>query len=267
MSLPIDLLLVRHGQSESNVMVNADMEGHGFITDELMTVPDRSWHITEQGRMQADTTGKWIRDRFPTFDRYFVSPFTRTRETAGHLGLVDASWSENRAVRERSWGEIDSIPRNVFEKHYPENARLKKKEPLYWQPPAGESIASVAENRVVNLMGTLKRTCSGKRVIVVTHGEFIQATMLLIEEWSDEQYFQNEKDPAFKIQNGMVVQYTRVDPFTGKIGDEFSWRRMAYPVQDEGKWGMIETSWVTFKREHLQNEDLLNKAQEVERHL
>lgn len=263
--MPNNLVLVRHGQSEANVMQQYAKNGdNSLFTDENMVVPDRSWRLTANGAKQAQVAGEWVRENVSGFDRHITSPYIRTRETAANLQLENPRWEENRVVRERSWGEIGSIPRSEFEKRYSQNAKLKKHDPLYWAPPAGESIANVAENRVRNLLGTLHRENSEDNVLVVTHGEFIWATRLVLERWSDEEFMDNDSNKDMRIHNCTVLHYTRINPFTDEIDSKIRWVRRAWPVLDEetGLWSMEVRAWEEINRNYMSNEDLLKLANE-----
>ena len=67
------------------------------------------------------------------FDRYMVSPYVRTRETAATMALPKAKWEENRVLRERSWGEINTITKDEFKTNYARNWNFKNTDPLYWR--------------------------------------------------------------------------------------------------------------------------------------
>ena len=149
MGMPLDLYVIRHGESEANVIISAGEQGdNSLYTQDNVTVPDRSWRLTATGRKQADCIGRWLVSQQQLFDRYMVSPYVRTRETAATMALPKAKWEENRVLRERSWGEINTITKDDFKTNYARNWMFKNTDPLYWRPPAGESIADVAENRV-----------------------------------------------------------------------------------------------------------------------
>jgi len=264
MSMPKNLILVRHGQSESNLRQESfKNDDFRLNTEEFMTVPDRSWRLTDTGREQASCAGEWISKEFSSgIDRYFVSPFTRTRETAACLNLSDPRWEENRVIRERSWGEIDSIPLKQFAEEYPQNAILKKKDPLYWTPPAGESIASVADNRVRNLLSTLHRENEEENVLLVTHGEFMWAMRLILERWSDEEYLMKDSDPQEKIYNCTVFHYSRVNPVTNEVSRKLNWVRKSYPKfnNETNSFVMEESDWIEFDTPYLSNSDLLERV-------
>lgn len=262
MGMPNNLVLIRHGKSEANVLqAAAKVEGYdnALHTEERMTIPDRSWRLTPEGVMQASVAGSWVQELFANgFDRYIVSPYVRTRETAGALRLPNARWEANRTVRERNWGMIGSMPLSRFEAHWPESAVIKVNDPLYWQAPSGESIAGVAENRVRSLANTMHRENAGEDVVVVTHGEFMQASMVFFERWSDEDFMEFDADKNRKIHNCTVMHFTRINPETGEEARKLMWRRLAYPVQNaEGVWGMNVEPWVYFDRHYYTNEELL----------
>lgn len=267
MAMPKNLVLVRHGQSEANIMIEASKSGdNSYYSEDTMTVPDRSWRLSPLGVQQAQTAGQWVKENIEDFDRHIVSPYVRTCETAAHLDIDDALWEENRAIRERSWGEISSVPRSVFTEKYALNANFKSIDPLYWSPPGGESIANVAENRVRNILSTLHRENGGDNVLMVTHGEFMWATRLVLERWSDEGFMRLDKDPQHKIHNCTVIQYSRINPETGEDLGKMGWIRRGYPVLNDGKWGMRVFPWESFDRPYVSNEQLLEKAESRSRY-
>lgn len=268
MSMPNNLILVRHGQSEANVMQQASKSGDNRLYNEdTMTVPDRSWRLTDQGVIQAKTAGRWIAEQEHDFDRCMVSPYVRTRETAAHLNIPDARWEENRSIRERSWGEIGSISKDEFRAKYALNHQWRDHDPLYWTPPSGESIANTAENRVRNLLSTMHRENAGDNVLLVTHGEFIWATRLGLERWSDEEFMKRDDDPAERVHNCTVLHYTRINPETGDVASKLRWVRRAWPVEMNGEWTMKVNPWEEFDRPYYSNAELLAKAEDNRRFL
>ena len=91
MAMPNELVLVRHGHSEGNFVVDQSKLGDdSFYTPDFTERPGHQWRLTEEGREQARITGEWIMNNIGKFDRYYVSPYIRTKETAGLLGLPDS---------------------------------------------------------------------------------------------------------------------------------------------------------------------------------
>lgn len=83
MTLPLDLVLLRHGQSEGNLAKRYSEAGQHDIYDQTRkNRHTRSFRLTELGRKQASRAGLWLRDEFPGFDRYIVSEYARAMETA-----------------------------------------------------------------------------------------------------------------------------------------------------------------------------------------
>jgi len=256
MAMPNELGFVRHGHSEGNLAVDLGKKGDdSLFTPGFRETPGHQWRLTEEGCEQARTTGKWIRSEIgEQFDRYYVSPFVRTRETAALLGLRDAEWRVDQRLRERDWGEIGSMPRGEFKARYSQSAFLKKIDALYWRPPSGESIADV-RLRVRSFFDTLHRECDGLRVLVVTHGEFMSAARAALEYMSDEEWMFADGDPDQKIRNGHVYHYSRFDPETRSPGKYLSWIRKVCPWRDEG-----ESPWKKIMRKRFSNSELLEQV-------
>lgn len=269
MTMPLDLVLVRHGESEGNLAVEAAKTGDaGLFTDGFMTTPGHQWRLTDRGRDQARTIGAWVAGEFPKFHRYYASPYVRTKETAGWMQLPEARWLLNRALRERDWGEIGSIPKTEFESRpeYELNARHRKQDPLYWVAPGGESIAFVAEDRVRNVLDTLHRECGEQQVVCVTHGEVMWAFRLVLERMDDLRFKELDDDPSAKIHNCMAFHYSRVNPQDpADVSRRLEWMRTARPVQDEDskEWTVEESGWTHVEYSAFSSDDLIAQVERV----
>ena len=101
--LPIDLVFVRHGQSEGNVANRASRNrDNSFFTPEFLERHSRTFRLTDKGIAQAEAAGEWLRANVPTlFDRFYVSDYIRAKETAVHLHLPHAFWRQEFHLRER----------------------------------------------------------------------------------------------------------------------------------------------------------------------
>ena len=61
MTLPIDLVLVRHGQSEMNAAKRRSEAGdHSAFTKEFMERHSASFPLTDLGRRQAEQAGEYL---------------------------------------------------------------------------------------------------------------------------------------------------------------------------------------------------------------
>lgn len=267
MGMPNDLILVRHGESEGNVAVQAAGKGnHSYFTDAYMTTPGHQWRLTSKGQAQAKAMGLWLESEISArFDRYYVSPYVRTRETAAGLALPGASWSLNRALRERDWGDIGSMRKDHFESSelYATNHWMQKHDPLYWVAPGGESIAQVAEDRVRNVLSTLHRETTGARVLAVTHSETMWAFRLVLERLSDEEFVALDKDKSEKINNCEAFHYSRINPRTGVQSRRLSWLRRSRPIFKDGNWVVEVGEWSEFRSQTFSNQELLDQVESV----
>lgn len=259
MAMPNQLILVRHGHSEGNLAVDYAKQGDDrFYTPDFRERPGHRWRLTKDGQEQAKISGQWIIENIdPKFDRYYVSPYVRTRETAALLNLPAAEWRVDQRLRERDWGDIVSMPRSEFKEAFPHNAFTKEIDSLYWRPPGGESIADV-RLRVRNFFDTLHRECAGQRVIVVTHGEFMWAARAELEYLTDEQWVLAGKDATQRIQNTHVFHYSRTHPESGVTEKYIGWQKSVCPWKKE-----TGSKWTQIIRKRFSNEDLLEQVNEI----
>ena len=106
MAMPEDLVLVRHGESEANIIQKQRKNSpDATAPDGFYDRHDSRMRLSVFGVAQAKVTGDWLRKEFPDgFDRYYVSSLARTVETAGMLA-INGHWDIDDRWRERDWGE------------------------------------------------------------------------------------------------------------------------------------------------------------------
>lgn len=265
MAMPNDLVFVRHGQSEANVAHKADKDGNGHpsIAD-VNERPDWQQRLSPLGIEQAKLAKRWIDEHLggiQEFDGKYLSPFLRTRETAAYIGgETTDGWTVDDRVVERSWGVYGVVPRAEQRSKFPLTARLHDATPWYVRFDGGESMPDVY-GRFRDFQGTLHREQDGKRVIVVSHGDFINVARYGIERMLPEQWEAMDRDPRYTIRNCSVTHYTRVNPADpNDIRDKIHWRRMIYPDKiaespDGGQW--IELP----ERQRFSGKDLLDQVE------
>ena len=93
-NLPVDLVIVRHGQSEANMMIEMTKRGDTTAQEAMKHAQrhDSMMRLTDKGREQARMVGAWLRENAPPFDAFYCSQYVRTKETAAEMGLPNASW-------------------------------------------------------------------------------------------------------------------------------------------------------------------------------
>jgi NAD+ kinase len=267
MALPIDLVLVRHGQAEGNMAKRLSERGdHTAFTEAFRKRHSASFRLTDKGRSQAKVTGDWIRREFCEgigkygFDRCVTSEYLRAMETAALLGLPDAKWFCDFYLTERDWGELDVCPENEREEKFGDELRRREVEPFFWRPPNGESFADLCL-RVDRVLQTLHRECDDKRVLIVCHGEVMRAFQVRLERMSQTRFKEiiSRKLRRDAIYNCQVVHYSRRNPLTGQLGKYADWVRSVCP--SEPFW---ESEWQKIERPTYSNEDLLVTVSKTE---
>lgn len=231
---PLELVFVRHGESEGNVAVKAAEKGDtSYFTPEFRKRHSSTWDLTPKGIEQAKIAGKWIKENINhgIFDGYYASTYRRAKRTAGYLNLPKAKWNLRDYIREHDWGNLDVMTDNERLSKYPDVMIQREINPYYFSAPGGESLADVLIRARVGILSTLYRRLPNKRGIVVTHGNMIWPIRIIMEELLPEEYLvmKKEKNPKDKINNCQVLQYTRINPKTGEVAEKFSWTRSVCP--------------------------------------
>src|SRR5436190_22089001 len=93
---PALLVLVRHGQSQRNVVKK---QNRFYLDDEsrkaVKGVPDHLIELTDEGRRQARLTGVALREAYGTFDYILHSGYARTVQTLDQM--LEAYSADERA--------------------------------------------------------------------------------------------------------------------------------------------------------------------------
>ncbi|HAC56573.1 TPA: hypothetical protein DCF80_03645 [Candidatus Saccharibacteria bacterium] len=246
MAMPNDLIFARHGQSEANIVQKSDDHGvDPSVALQIFARPDWQHRLTDLGIEQALAAKAWI-DRelggLATFDALYASPFVRTRETAAFMGgEALEGWTYDDRVVERSWGVYGKVPRAEQRSQFPLTAKEKLENPWYTRLDGGESMPDVY-GRFRDFQGTLHREQAGKKVFVVSHGDFINAARYGIERLTPEEWERLDSDPNYTLRNCMLLHYTRVNPNdSNDVRAKLHWRRYINPVDiatspDGGNW-------------------------------
>lgn len=263
MAMPLNLVLVRHGESEGNIAVaRSKKNDHSAYDGPFADRHSSQWRLSPRGVTQAEQAGEWINTNLGLkFDRFYTSSYIRAIETAAHLGIENANWFEEFYLRERNWGDFDSISVKDRTERFKEALKFQKTDPLYWTPPNGTSIADVCL-RVDRLVDTLHRECDGKNVIIVCHGEVMWAFRLRLERMSPETFFELDTSPSpfHRIHNCQIIHYTRIDPTQQRSPSKYlGWMKSVCPWDPEKS----NPHWTTIHRPSYSNLALLARVEKV----
>eukprot|EP01114_Cavostelium_apophysatum_P016733 TRINITY_DN4817_c0_g1_i1.p1 TRINITY_DN4817_c0_g1~~TRINITY_DN4817_c0_g1_i1.p1 ORF type:complete len:353 (+),score=45.77 TRINITY_DN4817_c0_g1_i1:44-1060(+) len=261
---PMELILVRHGQSEGNEAVARSKKGDlSAYTPDFKKKHSSSYRLTDKGVEQAKVAGKWIKENISeNFDRYYTSEYVRAMETASLLGLPNAKWYTEIVLRERDKGLLDNVSWVERNEKYGEEMERRKRDSFFWAPLGGESMANIC-NRIDHTFNTLRRECSGQRVIIVCHGEVMWAFRCRIERLSQIRFHQLQSSPNKKdgIHNTQVLHYSRVHPTTGEVFPYFKYLRSVCPWKPQNS----HNEWFEFDRPTYSNDELMASVQTVPR--
>lgn len=260
MPLPINLILVRHGQSEGNVATEASKHGDdSYFTEEFRGRHSRDFRLTDKGIKQAVAAGEWIRKNIrDNFDGFYVSDYIRAKETAALLDLAFANWRVEFHLRERDRALIDNVPRSEERELFPLEHKQYKINPFYSVPAGGgESFASFCLRLKAMFIEHLSRRSNDFAVIAVCHGHVMRALQMEIENLEHDDFLRldSSKDPTDKIDNCQIFWYTRIDPNTGDVGKKI------IAVRSISPWGdVFDSGWRRIVPKFSSNEDLLEEV-------
>ena len=130
MSRPYRLLMIRHGQSESNIVQSAQKANNQFEHEELINSRvDWKQRLSNKGRSQAEVARASLSQIYPNglnyFNSFYVSPFIRARETASILSMhnLGIRWNIEDRLSERIWGIYGTVSRQEQRSHFPLTSR------------------------------------------------------------------------------------------------------------------------------------------------
>lgn len=266
MTMPRNLFLVRHGESEGNVAGKRTRAGDNSLhTPEFLARHSSTWRLTDRGLQQVEMARdaiKQIRNGRP-FDRHYVSAYVRAMETACHLELPNAEWRIETHLRERDYGALDVTNHEQRLRLFQEEVGRMRVEPFFVRPPNGESMADLCGSRVSRFVDSLHRECSDMDVIAVLHGDLMWACRVVLERMSPERYRELDAstNPFDHIHNCQILHYTRVDPETGETQNTLGWMRSMCPTD----LTLSRNTWERIERSKFSNDELRALVERIPR--
>jgi broad specificity phosphatase PhoE len=265
--LPLELILVRHGQSEGNVANKASVKNdNSFFTPEFRQRHSRTFRLTDKGIAQAEAAGEWIRANIgQPFDRFYVSDYIRAKETAVHLHLPNALWRQEFHLRERDKALMDNLPIDEQKTLFQQEMREYEIDPFLSYPAGGgESIASLCFRLKATVLEHWSRVWSSARMVCVCHGHVMRGLQLQLEGLSHDDFIRLEQsaNAEDKIRNGQILWYRRHDPDTHQLMDHYPAVRSICPWDPAGDYG-----WKRIKRKKFTDDELIEEVARYPRHV
>lgn len=215
---PSTLWIVRHGQSAGNVARDeAQAQGSHRIA---LQSRDVDVPLSELGREQAASLGKWFARRPDRPDVLLASPYVRARQTAeifresGGCDPHERICFDER-LREKEFGVLDGLTTGGVAYFEPQQAEFRKLlSKFYHRPPGGESWCDVIL-RLRSLLDTISLHYGDRRVLIVAHQVVVLCLRYIIEGLSEEEILAIDREGD--VSNCGVTEY-RFDPAAGKDG-------------------------------------------------
>lgn len=247
-SMPNELILIRHGESEANIIQRSRKKGLSKnIPEKYFSTPDREIRLSKLGIEQAKETGLFLKEMFKNgVDVIYVSDHTRAKETCALVCLA-AGWNHVKIkvdpqLGERNWGGFhlldDSKRKEILEN--------KKRDPLHTAMPDGETLLE-ARNRTRTFLERCYRQYSGKKVLVFTHGEYIESI------WAEIAHMRTEEQISF-FKDSVDIKNCQVIRFLSEKGKLSKFNSSNPYLKEFGRWTKIDKK--TFSPKELYDEVL-----------
>jgi len=196
MPWPKELVLVRHAESEGNVLTVDERAQYDIGT--------HAYGLTPRGVEQARVTGQFLRRAWPNFDVYYTSYYKRSRQTMAIM-YPEAKVYEDPRLAEAQRGLWHTMTEAEIKHHLPFEILRRQREDLYhYRPLGGENWPDV-ELRIHSFLGTLHRDCGDKRVLMVVHGHWLILFQRLIHHFSTEEALERYRQKI--VSNASVTVY------------------------------------------------------------
>ena len=187
----MNLILIRHGQSEWNAL----NQFTGWKDPDL----------TATGIKEAHNAGKTINNLKINFDLVFTSSLIRAQNTAEIiLKEINQSLStiKNKALNERNYGDLAGLNKDDARKRWGDEQVHVWRRSYDIPPPGGESLKNTGERVLPFFMKEiLPHVCEGKNVLVAAHGNSLRSLIKFLDNISDEDIVKLE------IPTGAPIHY------------------------------------------------------------
>ena len=187
----MNLILVRHGQSEWNAL----NQFTGWKDPDL----------TAKGIEEARNAGKIINNLKINFDLVFTSALIRAQNTA-EIILKEInqplSTIKNQALNERNYGDLAGLNKDDARKRWGDEQVHIWRRSYDIPPPGGESLKDTGERVLPYFMKEIHpHVCKGKNVLVAAHGNSLRSLIKFLDNISDEDIVKLE------IPTGAPIHY------------------------------------------------------------
>lgn len=203
------IYLVRHGESEANVLVEKDEEAHTYMAfDDRDGAP-----LTAKGRQQAKTLAEKFKNIH--FDAFFSSNMIRAKDTAEAVALErKLAVQTSDLIRERELSrymkKINRVSKaEIKAEMQQELEALDDLGKMQYKHTNEMESVDEAATRLITFLREIAVAYSGKTVLVANHGNMIRS-MLTKLGWAS---FDELPDGAVENTGYIVLESDGVDFF------------------------------------------------------
>jgi len=184
------LILVRHGQSEWNLL----NQWTGWTDIEL----------SDQGREEAKKAASLLKDI--EIHKAHTSDLKRAQETLDiilkELGHSDIEFKKSHKIKERHYGDLTGMNKDEAKKRFGEEKFKLYRRSWDTAPPNGESLKDTYDRAIPYYEEEiLKDIKEGHNVIVAAHGNSLRAIVKYLEDIADD------KISELEIGTGVIHIY------------------------------------------------------------
>ena len=187
----MNLILIRHGQSEWNAL------------NQFTGWKDPG--LTAKGVEEAHNAGRIINNLKINFDLVSTSALKRAQNTA-EIILKEInqplSTIKNQALNERNYGDLAGLNKDDARKRWGDEQVHIWRRSYDIPPPGGESLKDTGERVLPYFMKEIHpHVCKGKNVLIAAHGNSLRSLIKFLDNISDEDIVKLE------IPTGAPIHY------------------------------------------------------------
>jgi broad specificity phosphatase PhoE len=155
------LILIRHGESESNIEGRFNRTAKGT-------------NLTEEGKRQSELVANRLKDK--KIDILYTSPTNRTLQTTEIINkYLNLEVNIEEDLKERDYGILSGQPRKNIK--LPDNLReinVKRVTEEDFKIPQGESFTELKE-RVIKIINKIIEKHKNKTILIIAHGNVVRS--------------------------------------------------------------------------------------------
>lgn len=196
---PKSLTLIRHGESEGNVIAKMKQEGKKVSEDLLLNKGTHLFELTKLGVEQCEATREYLKGRGAAYDTYFVSQYLRAQNTF-KIVFPNRKPDETRSDLNEYDRGYDWLYPDTLHEMFPSEAEAKRlKGHEHYRSLGGESMTDL-DLRIRSFLMWVSLYHRDEDVVVVGHGGWIKTAWVILT---------HEPRPQWEVPNASVMTFRK----------------------------------------------------------